>query len=34
MMLVRVAGGMRKVLLIQLRVSDDSGSVASHASTS
>ena len=29
-----VAGGMRNVRLIQLSVTDDSGSVASHVSTS
>ena len=34
MMFVTVAGGMRSVLLIQLRVRDDSGSVASQVSTS
>ena len=34
MMFVTVAGGMRSVLLIQLSDSDDSGSVASQASTS
>ncbi len=34
MMLVTVAGGMRNVRLIQLRVTDDSGSVASQVSTS
>ena len=34
MMLVTVAGGMRNVLLIQLKVTEDSGSVASHVSTS
>ena len=34
MRFVTVAGGMRSVLLIQLSVSDDSGSVASHVSTS
>ncbi len=34
MMLVTVAGGMRRVRLIQLRVTDDSGSVASQVNTS
>ena len=34
MMLVTVAGGMRRVLLIQLRVRADSGSVANQARTS
>jgi hypothetical protein len=31
MMFVTVAGGIRRVLLIQLRDSEDSGSIASHA---
>lgn len=34
MMFVTVAGGMRRVLLIQLSVSEDSGSVASQVRTS
>ncbi len=34
MMFVTVAGGMRRLLLIQLSVRADSGSVASHVSTS
>ena len=34
MRLVTVAGGMRSVLLIQLSVCDDSGSIASQESTS
>ena len=34
MMFVTVAGGMRSVLLIQLSASEDSGSIANHASTS